>query len=166
MARWIDARLAFVPTRPTELHRQYNRTQIWIPSFAMVNAVAPRERYDTSAESDSDGSVSYVGRFHAVLSSKFMPKRFPFDSQSLLIIVHPYLRQELQVEFTAYNREVWATHEFTQYSSLAQWNLQTGEPSIGISDLYGGRRIPEARFTINVERRYAFYLWKCFCHCS
>jgi hypothetical protein len=166
MARWIDARLAFVPTRPTELHRQYNRTQIWIPSFAMVNAVAPRERYDTSAESDSDGSVSYVGRFHAVLSSKFMPKRFPFDSQSLLIIVHPYLRQELQVEFTAYNREVWATHEFTQYSSLTQWNLQTGEPSIGISDLYGGRRIPEARFTINVERRYAFYLWKCFCHCS
>src|SRR5262249_20277084 len=43
MARWIDARLAFTPTRPTELHHQYNRTQIWIPSFAMANAVAPRE---------------------------------------------------------------------------------------------------------------------------
>jgi Neurotransmitter-gated ion-channel ligand binding domain/Neurotransmitter-gated ion-channel transmembrane region len=162
MARWTDPRLAFTPTRPSDQHRPYNRAQIWIPSFEMVNAVAPRERYDTSAEVDPDGSVSYVERFHAVLSSKFMLRRFPFDSQSLLIIVHPYLRQARQVEFTASGREVWATREFTQYTSLAQWNLQTVEPSIGASELYGGTRIPEARFTIKVERRYAFYLWKVF----
>jgi hypothetical protein len=162
MAGWIDPRLAFTPTRPTDQHRQYNRAQIWIPSFEMVNAVVPRERYDTSAEVDPDGSVSYVERFHAVLSSKFMLRRFPFDSQSLLIIMHPYLRQQRQVEFTAYNREVWATREFTQYSSLAQWNLRTVELSIGTSEVYRGKRIPEARFTITVERRYAFYLWKVF----
>ena len=101
MARWIDPRLAFAPTQPNDQHRQYTRVQVWIPSFEIVNAVAPRQRYDTSAEGDSDGSVSYVERFHAVLSSKFMLKRFPFDSQSLLIILHPYLRQERKVEFTA-----------------------------------------------------------------
>jgi hypothetical protein len=162
MARWIDPRLAFTPTQPTHQQRQYNRARIWIPSFEMVNAVAPRQRYDTSAEGDPDGWVSYVERFHLVLSSKFMLRRFPFDSQSLLIIVHPYLRNEGQVEFTAYNREVWATREFTQYSSLAQWNLHSVELSIGTSELYDGRLIPEARFTINVERGYAFYLWKVF----
>jgi hypothetical protein len=162
MAHWIDPRLAFTPTGPTDLHREYNRGEVWTPYFEMVNAVAPRERHDSSAEGDPDGSVNYVERFHAVLSSKFMLKRFPFDSQSLLIIVHPYLRQERQVEFAAYNRDVWATQEFTQYSSLAQWNLQTVQSSIGASYLYGGMRIPEARFTIHVERRYAFYLWKVF----
>jgi Neurotransmitter-gated ion-channel ligand binding domain/Neurotransmitter-gated ion-channel transmembrane region len=162
MARWTDPRLAFTPTQPTDQHRQYARAQVWIPSFEMVNAVAPRQRDNTSAQGDPDGSVSYVERFHAVLSSKFMLRRFPFDSQSLLIVVHPYLRQERQVEFTAYNREVWATREFTQYSSLAQWNLKRVELWIGTSELYGGRRISEARFTINVERRYAFYLWKVF----
>jgi Neurotransmitter-gated ion-channel ligand binding domain/Neurotransmitter-gated ion-channel transmembrane region len=161
MAHWIDPRLAFTPTGPTDLHREYNRTEVWTPSFEMINAVAPRERYDVSAEGDPDGSVNYVERFHMVLSSKFMLKRFPLDSQSLLVIVHPYLRQERQVEFAA-NRDVWATQEFTQYSSLAQWNLQTVELSIGASYLYGGRQIPEARFTIHVERRYAFYLWKVF----
>ncbi|HKF27651.1 MAG TPA: hypothetical protein VKB29_00380 [Candidatus Binataceae bacterium] len=162
MTRWIDLRLAFTPTRPTDQHRQYSRAQVWIPSFEIVNAVAPRQRDDLSVEGDPDGSVSYVERFPALLSSKFMLRRFPFDSQSLLIIVHPYLRQEGQLGFTAYSREVWATREFTQYSSLAQWNLQTVELLIGTSELYGGRQIPEARFTINVERRYAFYLWKVF----
>jgi hypothetical protein len=128
----------------------------------MVNAVAPRERYDTSTESDSNGAVNYVERFHTMLSSKFMLRRFPFDSQSLLIILHPYLRQERQVEFTAYNPDVWATPEFTQFSSLAQWNLRSVVPSIGTSSLYTGLQVPEARFTIKVDRRYAFYLWKVF----
>jgi len=162
MAHWTDPRLAFTPTGPTDLHREYDRTEVWIPYIEMVNAVAPRERYDASVESDPDGSVNYVERFHAEVSSKFMLKRFPFDSQSLLIILHPYLRQEREVEFSAFHQDVWATQEFTQYSSLAQWDLQTVEPSIGNADLYGGTRIPEARFTIKVERRYAFYLWKVF----
>jgi len=162
MAHWIDPRLAFVPAGPTDLHRKYDRTEVWIPYIEMVNGVAARQRYEASVEGDPDGSVNYVELFHAVLSSKFMLRRFPFDSQSLLIILHPYLRQEGQVEFTAYHRDAWATQEFTQYSSLAQWNLRTVEPSIRTSPLYGGRQIPEARFTIKVERRYAFYLWKVF----
>jgi hypothetical protein len=162
MLHWIDPRLAFTPTGLADLHREYDRTTIWIPHVEMVNAVAPRERYDTSTEGDSDGAINYVERFHTVLSSKFMLRRFPFDSQSLLIIMHPYLRQERQVEFTAYNPDVWATPEFTQYSSLAQWNLQSVVPSIGTSSLYTGLQVPEARFTIKVERRYAFYLWKVF----
>lgn len=162
MLHWIDPRLAFTPTGLADLHREYDRTAIWIPHVEMVNAVAPRERYDTSTQGDSDGAVNYLERFHTVLSSKFMLRRFPFDTQSLLIIVHPYLRQERLVEFTAYNPDVWATPEFTQYSSLAQWNLQSVVPSIGSSSLYTGLAVPEARFTIKVERRYAFYLWKVF----
>jgi hypothetical protein len=162
MAHWIDPRLAFTSAGPTDLHRVYNRTEVWVPYIEMVNAVAPRERYDASVEGDPDGSVNYVERFHSVLSSKFMLKRFPFDSQSLLIIMHPYLRQQRQMEFTAYRRDVWAAQEFTQYSSLAQWNLKSVELSIGTLDLYGGTQIPEARFTVKVERRYAFYLWKVF----
>jgi hypothetical protein len=162
MLHWIDPRLAFTPTGLDDLHREYDRTAVWIPHVEMVNAVAPRERYDTSTEGDSDGAVNYVERFHTVLSSKFMLRRFPFDSQSLLIILHPYLRQERQVEFTAYNPDVWATPEFTEYSSLAQWNLQSVVPSIGTSSLYTGLQVPEARFTIKVQRRYAFYLWKVF----
>jgi hypothetical protein len=162
MVHWIDPRLVFTPTGPADLHREYDRTEVWIPYIEMVNAVAPRERYDTSVESDPDGSVNYVERFHAVVSSKFMLKRFPFDSQSLLIILHPYLRQEREVQFSAFHQDVWATQEFTQYSSLAQWDLETVEPSIGNSYLYGGTLIPEARFTVKVQRRYAFYLWKVF----
>ena len=162
MLHWIDPRLAFTRTGLADLHREHDRTAVWIPHVEMVNAVAPRERYDTSTEGDSDGAVKYIEGFHAVLCSKFMLRRFPFDSQSLLIIMHPYLRQERQVEFSAYNPHVWATPEFSQYSSLVQWNLQSVLPSIGTSSPYTGLQVPETRFTIKVERRYAFYLWKVF----
>ena len=66
------------------------------------------------------------------------------------------------MEFSAYNPHVWATPEFSQYSSLVQWNLQSVLPSIGTSSPYTGLQVPETRFTIKVERRYAFYLWKVF----
>jgi len=75
---WIDPRLAFTPIGLADLHREHDRTAVRIPHVEMVNAVAPRERYDTSTEGDSDGAVNYVERFHAVLCSKFMLRRFPF----------------------------------------------------------------------------------------
>ena len=162
MARWNDPRLTFTPTGPDDTKRDYKQGEVWIPYFEMVNGVSPHERYDMSIQGEPDGSVNYVERFHAVLSSKFRLRRFPFDSQKLLLDVHPFLRQIHEVEFSLYTRGVWASQEFTQYSSLAQWNMQGVEPLVGISHLYGGAESPEVRFTISVQRRYYFYIWKVF----
>ena len=162
LARWTDPRLTYTPAGPADRVREYSRSDIWIPYFEMVNGVVPHDRYDISIQGAPDGSINYVERFHAILSSKFELRRFPFDSQALLIVVHPFVRQAGQIEFTSYSREAWAIKEFTQYSSLAQWNLQGVGSSIGHSHLYGNMHAPEARFTINVKRRYNFYLWKVF----
>jgi hypothetical protein len=162
VARWQDPRLAFTAKGPNEHPRQYKQTSVWIPYLEMVNGVTPHERYDISVLGEPDGSINYVERFHALLSSKFRLRRFPFDSQALLVIVHPFLRQAQEVEFSLYDRNVWATEEFAEYSSLAQWDLRSVEPSVGKSHLYGERQAPEVRFTIGVQRRSNFYIWKVF----
>jgi hypothetical protein len=165
MLHWIDPRLAFTPTGMADLRREYDRTAVWIPHVEMVNAVAPRERYDTSTEGDSEGAVNYVERFHTVLSSKFMLRRFPFDSQSLLIIVHPYLRQERLVEFTAYNPDVWATQ-----SSPNTARLRNGTCKAWYHRLAVRACIPVCRFQKRAlpSRSSAATLstsGRCFCRC-
>ncbi len=162
LARWVDLRLAYTPTGPQDQERLYQKDQIWVPYFEMVNAVTPRDRYDISIRVKPSGWVDYVERFHATLSSKFALRRFPFDSQSLLIIIHPFVRPLREVTYTLYDHHIWTAKEFNQYSSLAQWDLEAVEPQIGSDLMYSKVTVAEARFSINVKRRSHFYLWKVF----
>src|SRR5262249_46904992 len=122
LGKWIDPRLQYTPSGPGDGERMYRRDQIWVPFFEIVNAVAPRERYDTMVRVSPDGTAFYVERFHVVLSSKFALKRFPFDSQSLLILIHPFVRQLEKLKFSLLNHHIWRQQEFNQFSSLAQWD--------------------------------------------
>ncbi|HKM99091.1 MAG TPA: hypothetical protein VJX23_01145 [Candidatus Binataceae bacterium] len=160
IGKWVDSRLRYVPAGPGDEERDFQRDQIWIPYFEMVNAVTPRERYDTSIRVAPDGSVTYLERFHVVLSSRFALRRFPFDSQSLLIIIHPFVRQLSRITYSLFDHHIWTAREFNQYSSLAQWDFEAVEPYIGSDVLYNGVSVAEARFTIKVKRRSNFYVWK------
>ncbi|MGO9452123.1 MAG: hypothetical protein ACLQDV_13940 [Candidatus Binataceae bacterium] len=160
LAKWVDSRLRYVSTGPGDEERDFLRDQIWIPYFEMVNAVTPHQRYDTSIRVTPDGTVTYVERFHVVLSSKFALRRFPFDSQSLVIVIHPFVRSLNRVTYSLYDHHVWTAREFNQYSSLAQWDFEAVEPYIGSDQLYSGAPVAEARFTIRVKRRSNFYIWK------
>jgi hypothetical protein len=112
---------------------------------------------------EPEGTVSYVERFDALVSSTFHLKSFPFDSQKLEILVHPFTNQQQFVIFTPSKLPVWAAAEFASYSSLDSWNFQslTFRLSKAGSQL-GSNAVSEARFDITVVRRYGFYLWKVF----
>jgi hypothetical protein len=161
-AQWVDARLAFTPTGPNDKERDYAFGQIWIPQLEMINAVTPRERADTSIRVAPDGTVSYAERCKVTLSSRFALRRFPFDRQSLLIIIHPFLVDGPRMKLTLADHATWTASEFESYSSLAQWQLTAVAPQVGMAPTYGGLTVPEARFEISVERRSSFYLWKVF----
>ena len=57
MARWIDARLAFTPTRPTDTHHEYNRTRSgfralkWSMPSRRASATIHRQRVILKARS-------------------------------------------------------------------------------------------------------------------
>jgi hypothetical protein len=160
--RWIDPRLAFTPSSPNDRERNYAVGQIWIPQLEMINAASPRSRGDTSIRVAPDGTVNFAERSKVSLSSRFELRRFPFDKQALLIIIHPFLVDGPRIRFSLLDHATWTASEFESYSSLAQWKLQAVEPKVGTAPTYGGLEVPEARFAISVERRSSFYLWKVF----
>jgi hypothetical protein len=160
--RWTDPRLAFTPSGPNDRERNYAPGQIWIPQLEMINAASPRTRGDTSIRVAPDGTVNYAERSKVALSSRFELRRFPFDRQALLIIIHPFLVDGPRMRFSLIDHATWTASEFETYSSLAQWKLNAIEPRVGIAPTYGGLTVPEARFAIAVDRRSSFYLWKVF----
>ncbi len=161
-AHWIDPRLAFTPAGPDDHERNYALGQIWIPQLEMINAASPRQRADISIRVSPNGTVNYAERCKVAMSSRFALRRFPFDRQSLVIIIHPFLVDGPRTRFTRADNATWTASEFESYSSLAQWHLTTVKPQVGTAPTYGGLTVPEARFAISVERRSSFYVWKVF----
>ena len=160
--RWIDKRLAYTPQGPQDNLRNYAFGQIWIPQLEMINAASPRERREISITVSPDGTVRYAERLVVTLSSSFHLRRFPFDRQQLLVLIHPFLADGPRLRFKLDNNSTWTASEFTSFSSLAQWHLTGLRSQLLDAATYGGMTVPEARFQIDVTRRSSFYLWKVF----
>ena len=161
-AQWIDQRLAFTPQGPQDRMRSYRPGQVWTPQLEMINAAAPRSRDEVSIMVSPDGTVRYAERLLVRLSSRFELRRFPFDSQRLVIIIHPFLTYGPSIRFKLNDVSTWTASEFKDFSSLAQWHLTGLQSKVGFVPTYSGLTMPEARFEIDVERRSSFYVWKVF----
>jgi hypothetical protein len=158
--RWKDPRLAYTPENADDHLRRYAAGEFWMPRVEMINASSPRERFDTSFLVSPDGTVNYTERCKAALSAKFQLKRFPFDTQTLSIIIHPFVSAETLMTFSLNDHKTWLSSELETYSSLAQWKLETVLPRITRWKIFNGAEVPEVRFEIAVERRSNFYVWK------
>lgn len=161
-ARWTDPRLAFKPEAGAEVEKVYRPGEIWMPSIEAVNGVTARDRFDRSLTVAFDGTVHYAERFHAVLSSRFRMRRFPFDTQSLEVHFHPFFNDAASETFVVDQQYSGLSLEHRTYSSLAQWHVTGVEARSGSARQFRSFAIPEAVFTIGVKRKYSFYLWKVF----
>ncbi|HEY2524524.1 MAG TPA: hypothetical protein VGI29_05655, partial [Candidatus Binataceae bacterium] len=136
---------------------------VWRPKLVIINVVEPREAYETSMRVTADGTVYYVERFDALVTSTFHLQPFPFDKQKLEILVHPFTDQQQYVDFVPSSLPVWTAAEFSSYSSLASWQFRSLTCELGRApSQYGEQAVAEAKFEIAVDRRYGFYLWKVF----
>ncbi|HVN88645.1 MAG TPA: hypothetical protein VMT61_02395 [Candidatus Binataceae bacterium] len=159
-ARWVDPRLAHKP-RPDGLPVSYSPDQVWHPHPEIVNAIQPRQRQDVSIEADPDGTIHYLERFGVEVSSPFSLRSFPFDRQTLQIILHPFASNVQRVRFEIDTARTSNSAELKSYSSLAQWDVIGLTATQGTSK-FNGAEISEARFEIQIVRRYQFYIWKVF----
>ena len=137
-ARWVDPRLAYRPSGSEDLSRELRPDQVWVPRLEMINAVTPRDRYDTILTVGSDGTINYVERCRVTLSSKFELRRFPFDRQVLKVIVHPFITRGGKITFSLNDHKTWASSEFGTFSSLAQWEVEALMPRLGKYKAYNG----------------------------
>ena len=125
----------------------------------MVNAVAPRDKRYQSLTVSPDGTVHYAERFHADLSSRFMLRRFPFDTQSLTIHLSPFIN-DINGETLGLAPEQNAVRgDEKSYTSLAQWEVGSISARTGAFRQFN-KTTTEVVFSIQVKRRYGFYIWK------
>ncbi len=163
LAQWHDPRLTYQPAGPNDKYRTLTPDSVWRPQLVIINVVEPRQVYETSMRVEPDGTVFYVERFDAFITSTFHLKSFPFDVQKLEIIVHSFTDQQESIAFVPNQLPVWTATEFSSYSSLESWKFESLTFEFGTAaSQYGAHAAAEARFEIRVERRYGFYLWKVF----
>ncbi|MGO9058247.1 MAG: hypothetical protein ACLQU2_12820 [Candidatus Binataceae bacterium] len=162
LARWKDPRLAFTPRAEWEKFRTYTTDQVWCPHFDFVNGVVPHSAYDVTMRVFPDGTVKYSERSSAELSNVFHLRTFPFDRQTLEILIHPTVAEGGIVELSQQGGDRSISAEPRVYSSLAQWTITGMAASVeqipGIAD----ESITEIRFTISMARRFNFYISKVF----
>ena len=163
LAQWHDPRLIYQAASPNDTYKMISPDSVWRPQLVIINAIEPRRIDETSLQVAPDGLVSYVERFDALLTSTFHLRAFPFDTQKLEVIVHPFTNQQQSIVFIPSQLPVWTATEFNSYSSLESWRFEslTFNLSLAASQL-GRHAISETRFEITVARRYGFYLWKVF----
>jgi hypothetical protein len=163
MVQWRDPRLIYQPAGPQDKYRTLAPDSVWRPRLVIINVVEPRETFETSLHVEPNGLISYIERFDALTTSTFNLRSFPFDTQTLEVLVHPFSDQQQSISFVRSQLPVWAAPEFNTYSSLESWEfVSLAFSNRRAASEFGEYAIAEARFEITVKRRYGFYLLKVF----
>ena len=162
VAEWKDERLAFTPSAAWEKFRTYTPDQVWCPHFDFVNGVVPHEAHDVTMRAFPDGTVKYSERSSAELSNVYNLRTFPFDRQTLEILIHTTAAEDRVVALTEVHGDRSLSAEPRVYSELAQWQMTGAYSSVDEIPGIGGEPIAEVRFSVSIVRRYNFYIWKVF----
>jgi len=152
---WVDPTLALNPEESKGRVRRYRPGQIWSPALEFVNAV---EQVTTEREGDlyvaDDGNVSQRVRFSHKFQSPLKLKRFPFDSQTLAILVTPFDPFARDIDLVKDPRRVGRLEE----ASATDWEI--GEVKARVEKVPGGGDGERFVFEVNVARRATFYVWR------
>jgi hypothetical protein len=153
---WTDPALALKSDEKPDSVRRYRPGQIWAPALEFVNAVeqVPSEREGDLYVAD-DGQVTQRVRFSHKFQSTLRLERFPFDYQTLTIVVASFDPTARDLILAKEPNRVGRLEE----ASVPDWTIidtgariaesPTGDPS--------QRRF---LFDVEVRRKSTFYLWR------
>jgi hypothetical protein len=153
---WTDPGLALKPSEAKGQRRRYRPGQIWSPALEFVNAVEQvvGEREGDLYVSD-EGRVTQRIRFSHKFQSPLDLKRFPFDGQTLSIIVTAFDPFAKDLDLVIDERRVGKLSE----ASVTDWEiLSVGARVTPIP----GEDPSEKRFSfeVKVSRKSTFYVWR------
>ncbi len=159
---WKDSRLAFQPQPGAPRLRHYTPDEVWHPNLQMVNATRPRESHGYAILAEPDGAMHYIEFFSATLSSALYLAPFPFDSERLQVYIQPFLGADENIAFGDPDRPSRVVNE--PYTELASWRIMDFKVSRrSAAPAFGGFGLsPEMIFTLVIQRRPRFYVWKVF----
>jgi hypothetical protein len=87
---------------------------------------------------------------------------FPFDSQRLEILIHPPVSEAALVNLLGAASGASISVEERVYSSLAEWAIVGVMANAEQIFAFGTETTSQMRFTIEVKRKFNFYIWRVF----
>ena len=153
---WTDPGLLLKAGESKGKARRYRPGQIWAPALEFVNAVEQvvGEREGDLYASD-EGRVTQRIRFSHKFQSALNLKRFPFDSQTLSIVVTAFDPFAKDLELVIDERRVGKLNE----ASVTDWEIN----AVGarLAPIRGEDPVEKQfLFEVKVSRRYTFYVWR------
>jgi len=159
-ARWKDPRLAFISS-PGEQFRRYNPADVWRPILQIDNGVEPRNRGAAIVLAAPDGTAIYIENFTATLSTDLDFRSFPFDLQTMQVVIHPLVSQSDGIELVPDAHRTGLSRE--PYTSLPLWRL------VGLSfqkqaEIFNeaGLQLSTIEFDVDLQRNFEYYVWRIF----
>jgi Neurotransmitter-gated ion-channel ligand binding domain/Neurotransmitter-gated ion-channel transmembrane region len=116
---WKDRRLAYKP-QPNETSRASSLDKIWHPALEMVNFKSSTNS-DTFVEILPDGTVQAQERFSKTLSSGLSLQKFPFDHQSLQVVLESLKHDDRSVQLIADSPRISIGTD--SFVSLSEWRI-------------------------------------------
>ncbi|HEX4210347.1 MAG TPA: hypothetical protein VHY56_08140, partial [Candidatus Binataceae bacterium] len=159
---WNDPRLAFTPQPGESRLRFYRKTDIWFPLLQFDNSTSPRRLSSYLLTGSSDGTVSYSEKFAVSLSSNMQLRAFPFDSQDLQIVVHPFTNQQGGILLRADPARTGISS--ASYTPLPLWHTGTVRFRAALSQSAEGSQGGQyhVTFQIRVVRNSEYYIYRIF----
>jgi gamma-aminobutyric acid receptor subunit alpha len=156
---WVDKRLEFDPSDVGENVIRYTPDQIWVPELTIVNSANLQRRTLIQLFAKPDGTVKWVEYIYVTVSSSYNLRKFPFDSQTGIIIWEPLSSEVQRIELVGNPIADGVSKD--DYVGLSEWDIQ------GVETKFETRKaekedisFPRCTFSMHLQRNYAFYLLK------
>lgn len=163
---WRDSRLAFDPVKANTQVRVYLEhnaeamlDKIWWPDVEFVNEKRKAEVENQELMIRSDGSVLYREKVRVALSTGYAMRKFPFDTQRLLVHLESFSNPADQLVFSVRKGTVAMSPELR----IAGWRvLRVDEAVLERKDVRDRTAFSELQATIVVRREPRFFVVKFF----
>ncbi len=136
------------------------RKKMWWPNIDFINVEGERHTPYRRVVMDTVGNVTYTERFYATMSCKMDFKKFPFDSQRLVIQLESFGFSDTVMVFDNVQHNALNTDDI----SINEWKI-TGSRTYANEYLYKTHLRKGAGFyrfnlEIDIERNPEYYIWQ------
>lgn len=154
---WMEPKLKYRAADRSDDHHDVAPNALQLPNIGFANAidVPTFRRVDLFVR--PDGRVFMIDIFHALLSTHLDLRRFPFDTETLPLIVRPLghdIDRLMLIPDPTRSQLVG-----TSYSGLSQWRL-LGLTMQRYTENYLGDAEEGVKFGLQVRRNAQSYVWK------
>jgi hypothetical protein len=156
IASWRDRSLAYRPRNPRDRDHDIARPA-WHPVLVFRNEVNQTRFSNSDTYALPDGTVMQTQDFAAVLSTDLDLRRFPFDSETLPVIVESGGEDADRV-ILQFDPRLSAVPK-ARYAEIAQWKI-TGMSGHPDTETLPGRSIRGIAFALAIRRNSNPYVWK------